>query len=218
MTERTSDDATYNAEKSKVQKARQTAKEKTRPVREKTGEIVDETKSAMDTAATQARTTVADQKDAAANQLHGVAEALRHTSDQLRDQDQGTFARYSHEMANQVDRASGYLEAHSLDELRRDAASFARRQPELFIGGAFTLGLLAARFLKSSAPETHRTHSSTTRDDRADVDRSRSSATDVEHSTPSSHLPEGGGRIPSQRPSSATSEDRVQHREKGEDS
>jgi hypothetical protein len=33
----------------------------------------------------------------------------------------------------------------------RNVEDFARRQPALFIGGAFMLGLLGARFLKSSA-------------------------------------------------------------------
>jgi predicted AlkP superfamily pyrophosphatase or phosphodiesterase len=61
------------------------------------------------------------------------------------------FARYSNQVADRVERASTYLEEHDLDELMVEAEDFARRQPELFIGGAFTLGLLAARFLKSSA-------------------------------------------------------------------
>ena len=34
-----------------------------------------------------------------------------------------------------------------------DAQRLARRQPALFVGGAFALGLLGARFLKSSSPE-----------------------------------------------------------------
>jgi len=33
-----------------------------------------------------------------------------------------------------------------------DAERLAHRQPALFVGGAFALGLLAARFLKSSKP------------------------------------------------------------------
>ena len=31
---------------------------------------------------------------------------------------------------------------------------YARRQPAIFLGGAFALGLLGARFLKSSNPQT----------------------------------------------------------------
>jgi hypothetical protein len=34
-----------------------------------------------------------------------------------------------------------------------DAETFARRHPDLFLGGTFVAGLLLARFLKSSTPE-----------------------------------------------------------------
>jgi ElaB/YqjD/DUF883 family membrane-anchored ribosome-binding protein len=39
----------------------------------------------------------------------------------------------------------------NLDEVVRDAESFARRQPALFIGAAAVAGFLAVRFLKSSS-------------------------------------------------------------------
>ena len=35
--------------------------------------------------------------------------------------------------------------------MQRGVESFARREPLLFIGGAFALGMVAARFLKASA-------------------------------------------------------------------
>jgi len=37
-----------------------------------------------------------------------------------------------------------------MDQMLRDARNLARRQPALFIGGSFAVGLLAARFVKSS--------------------------------------------------------------------
>jgi hypothetical protein len=37
-----------------------------------------------------------------------------------------------------------------VDDLLREAEEFARRDPALFLGVAFTLGVLGARFLKSS--------------------------------------------------------------------
>jgi hypothetical protein len=37
----------------------------------------------------------------------------------------------------------------------QEVERFARRQPALFLGGAFTLGLIAARFLKSSSEVSH---------------------------------------------------------------
>ena len=98
----------------------------------------------------QAFTAIDEGKSQVAGQLNSVAQAFRSTSKQLRNQDQGGFAQYSEQMAAQVDRAASYLEQHSPEELLRDAEQFARRQPELFLGGAFTVGLLIARFMKSS--------------------------------------------------------------------
>jgi hypothetical protein len=134
-----------------------TAQEKTEPfrqeMREKGNQLVNEAKSAAEQAGEQAKSALSSQKDAAARQLHGLANSLRQTSTQLRQQDQGASAGYSQDVANKLDRASDYLEEHNLEDLFHDAEGFARRQPELFIGGAFTLGLLAARFLRSSKPQ-----------------------------------------------------------------
>jgi hypothetical protein len=142
---------------SNIDKAVSTAREKTAPVREemreKGNQLATEAKSAVHEAGEQTKTALGSQKEAAARQLHGLADSLRQTSRHLREQDQGTFASYSNQAAHQIERASEYLEDRDLDELMHDAEDFARRQPELFIGGAFTLGLLAARFLRSSAPE-----------------------------------------------------------------
>lgn len=140
---------------SNLEKAKNLAQEKTATVREKAEEIADDAKSKMNQASHQAKSTVSDQKEQAASQLHGVAQALRQTSDELREQDQGMFASFSNQAADQADRLSGYLQERDMGDLVRDAEDFARRQPELFIGGAFTLGLLAARFLKSSSPDSH---------------------------------------------------------------
>jgi hypothetical protein len=90
----------------------------------------------------------------AATRLNTVADALRQTGDQLRDQDQDWMATYSNQVAERVESFATYLEDHNVEDLLREAESFARRQPELFLGGAFTLGLLAARFFKSSQRNT----------------------------------------------------------------
>jgi ElaB/YqjD/DUF883 family membrane-anchored ribosome-binding protein len=43
------------------------------------------------------------------------------------------------------------VRSKNLDEMVRDAESFARNQPALFIGAAAVAGFLAVRFLKSSS-------------------------------------------------------------------
>jgi hypothetical protein len=45
---------------------------------------------------------------------------------------------------------SNYLQNTDVSEMVDRTEEFARRRPALFLGGAFALGLLGARFLKSS--------------------------------------------------------------------
>jgi len=81
-----------------------------------------------------------------------VADALRQTGDKLRgDNAGGAVEGYISSAANQVDRFSSYVRSTSVRDMVNNVERFARRQPTLFVGGAFMLGLIGARFLKSSA-------------------------------------------------------------------
>ncbi len=92
-------------------------------------------------------------KDRAAVGLGSVAEALRHTGEHLRADDQLGLTDYIVQAADKVEAASGYLQDRTLGQIVGDVEQFARREPALFLGGAFVLGLLGGRFLKSSQPE-----------------------------------------------------------------
>lgn len=85
-------------------------------------------------------------KSRAAEALHGVAGSL-HQSCQT-NQDGAT--RYIKQAGDRVERAADYLERTDVREMVRHTEEFARRQPALFLGGAVALGVMAARFLKSS--------------------------------------------------------------------
>lgn len=98
----------------------------------------------------QATDKLASQKDAASGSLNTVAHAFRQTSEQLRDNDQDAIAQYVDRAAGQVEQFAGYLGKSDIRGLARDTEAFARREPALFLGGAFAVGLLAARFLKST--------------------------------------------------------------------
>ena len=89
-------------------------------------------------------------KDRAAETLSGVAQSLRLSSQQLREQNQEGVSRYTERAADQVEQLSNYLQNADVTELVDRIEDFARRQPTLFLGGTFALGLLGARFLKSS--------------------------------------------------------------------
>lgn len=102
---------------------------------------------AQQKASEQVRTGIDSGKRQAAGALHGVAESLLHGTG---DQADGA-ARYIQQAGEQVRRAADWLEQADIDEVTQKTEEFARRQPALFIGGAFALGLVAARFLKSSS-------------------------------------------------------------------
>jgi hypothetical protein len=83
---------------------------------------------------------VSKQKDQAAQSLGSVAGALRDVGNRLNeqnDQDGAGFGQYAVRAADQVDRLSGYLRNRDLGTFVRDTESFARRHPDVFLGGTF---------------------------------------------------------------------------------
>jgi len=90
------------------------------------------------------------QKQRATEGLGSIAQAIRSTSQQLRDSGQEKTADYVTRAADQLESWSNTLNQRDLEDLLQEVQRFARRQPALFIGTAFGVGLLAARFLKSS--------------------------------------------------------------------
>ena len=61
-------------------------------------------------------------------------------------------ADYSETAAQKLRTAADYFNSHDVETMYRDVEGLARRNPAVFVGGAFALGFLAARFLKSSSP------------------------------------------------------------------
>jgi len=100
----------------------------------------------------QAAGQLASQKDRASQGLGSIAAAVRGTSQPLRDQKQEAIADYVDKAAIQIDRFATRLRERDVQDIVHDAERFARARPAVFVGAAFTVGVLAARFLKSSAP------------------------------------------------------------------
>lgn len=117
------------------------AKQSAGQVTEKAADKLDEKKSVV----TQGLTGVADS-------IRQVSESLRETGDEENPVGQFT-AKYSDVLAGKVENISSYFERKDIREIARDVEGFARRNPAIFIGGAFALGIVAARFLKSSSPK-----------------------------------------------------------------
>jgi len=89
-------------------------------------------------------------KTRAASSLGAVAETLRQSTQQLRDQNQAGAGQYVERAADQVQRLSDYLQNTDVHDMVDSVERVARRQPALFLGSAFALGLLGARFLKNT--------------------------------------------------------------------
>lgn len=100
------------------------------------------------------QTLVGEQKDQAADRLHSLADALREAGRKLNEgQQAGDLGQYADRAARQMEKISSYLRDHDLRDFVRDTETFARRRPEVFLGGTLIAGLMLARFLKASAPE-----------------------------------------------------------------
>lgn len=138
--------------------------------------LEDSGQSAMEKARDKARDLAADAKDTASDRLetrkHRAADTLTTVARSLRRSgedmygEEASIGQYMRQMADQVERFAGYLESRDMSEMMDQVEDFARRQPAAFVGGAFTLGMIGARFLKSSRDRLYREESRRYRDDR----------------------------------------------------
>lgn len=91
----------------------------------------------------------ADQgKDEAAHTITRLASSMRQVSTDL-EGDQPAIAGVARTAAEQVERLATYMERTDTRQIVNTVEDAARRQPLLFLGGAFALGVVAARLLKA---------------------------------------------------------------------
>ena len=120
---------------------------------------------AYEVAAEKATTKLEEQKSTLSGGLASVAGSVRKVSENLRGPDvqdgiSKFTAQYSDTAARKIEDVANYFEQKSVSEMYSDVETFARKNPAVFVGGAFALGLLAARFLKSGA-SSHRSNANT---------------------------------------------------------
>lgn len=104
----------------------------------------------IDKAEQQARARINATKKDAALTLSSVASTLLSSSSQLKDEQQNLAGEYVEKAAEQIDRLANYIQSADPGEVVDNIEQFARRRPAVFIGAAFALGVIGARFLKSS--------------------------------------------------------------------
>jgi F0F1-type ATP synthase membrane subunit b/b' len=127
-----------------VQQTQEKASQVADQAQQMAGQVVDEAKQ-------QATSQLDSRKNQAVDSLGTVAHALRQTGQQLRQNDQGAIAQYADKAAERVEQFTGQLRTKDVQSMVRDVERYAQQQPAVFLGSAFVLGLLGARFLKSTA-------------------------------------------------------------------
>ena len=125
-------------------------------VRQAKDKVMDQARTTLRDARERAGSSFTDTRRQAADRLGGVGGAFHRTSETLRGEDQARFADVADNVARQIDRVADYLRDSDGQTIARDIESLARRQPALVFAGAFAIGVLAARFLRSSAPPYRR--------------------------------------------------------------
>jgi hypothetical protein len=116
--------------------------------------LKDQVTSAGQNVKEKAQSAIDEGKGKITSSLDGIASTLGKTTENLQDSELGQLAPYGEQLQYWTQGLSDYLKNANAGDLLRDAESLARRQPALFLGGAFALGLIAARFLKSSSAQT----------------------------------------------------------------
>jgi hypothetical protein len=91
-------------------------------------------------------------KEQAAERIRRVAKQLRQVSETLSDED-NVAANVADRASRGIEGVARYVSDTDARGFIRDTENLARRQPAIFFGGAFLLGLCAGRFMKSSRPE-----------------------------------------------------------------
>jgi hypothetical protein len=113
-------------------------------------QVVHQAKNTFQQARDRAGSSLWESKGQFAEQFGTIADALRRTTEHLRSEDQERIAGLTETVARQVEQVADYLRNKDARAMRQDLENVARRQPALMIGGALILGLIGARFLKSS--------------------------------------------------------------------
>jgi hypothetical protein len=90
-----------------------------------------------------------EQKNRAAASLHRLACVVRNTA-LTQDDVGGQIGNYRNRTAARLDSMATYVRGADFPTILRDVGQFARRRPEVLLGGTIVTGLLVARFLKAS--------------------------------------------------------------------
>jgi hypothetical protein len=92
-------------------------------------------------------------REMAADGIDKLARTVRRVSTDMQT-DQPQVANAALSAADQAEKLAQYLRETDARQIISNVEDTARRQPLLFIGGAFLLGLAASRLVKAATPDT----------------------------------------------------------------
>jgi ElaB/YqjD/DUF883 family membrane-anchored ribosome-binding protein len=134
------------------------------------GTVQDQAAQVVEQAVTQSADTIAqvkeqassvfvDQRDRAIAGLSGLADALRETGRTLAEKAESAdgaqsatsaIAPFVEEIAERLSQSSDFLKEKDVQQLISEAERLARKQPMLFVGALFGVGVVGARLLKGT--------------------------------------------------------------------
>ena len=101
--------------------------------------------------------------ETAANGISHIAESIRKVGADMQES-QPQIAGVADTAAEQAERLATYLQQTDAREIIRTVEGVARRQPLVFLGGAFLLGLAASRLVKAGTGTTNQAHGTGSQD------------------------------------------------------
>jgi hypothetical protein len=93
------------------------------------------------------------QKDRVTQAIDDVASRVRRVGEPFEDEPYAPLSDYAQGAASRLEQLASDLRSRDVGELALQVGEFARKRPAAFVGASLAAGILAARFLKSSAEE-----------------------------------------------------------------
>ncbi len=132
-----------------VDKAQEAAGKTQEKMSETTAAAKEQAKRAASQVSEQAKHTVDSRMSDVGHEIGSVADAVRQTSAEMGGESE-TLSKYGDRLAEQLEGISSYLNEKGVEDVLTDLQDFARSKPVVFLGGAFMLGIMAGRFIRSS--------------------------------------------------------------------
>ena len=119
-------------------------------MREVKEQVVDQTRTSIRQARDRAADSLSESRRRAADQIGSLAAAMHKTGEHLRSEDQNSVAGLADSLARRIDGVSAYLRDTEMSTMVSDLEGLARRKPAAVLGVGLVLGMMGARFFKSS--------------------------------------------------------------------